>query len=314
VASLTVRTNPPAETDQRQMLVLGKLMARQGALCSRLGLPEKARSLLQKGLDIFRRLEEPEQMAFTLNYLGAVTRQQGEDNRARQLWQESLAIYRELGDRWGIAWSLNLLGHLAGELGDYLEARQLLREGLTIHQEIGNQRGMAGSLNSLGYTVYLLGEYEEARPLLQEALAIRRELGYRRGIAISLNYLGQIAGALGKLQESKEYFYEALKIAMNIENISLALDILVGLAASLVKEGELEPALRLLQFPLHHAAAGQQTKLRAQRLAEVLEPDLVSDLVVAAHTVLGNDTEQLEETLKAFLPTQKSSNEIRPPI
>jgi predicted ATPase/DNA-binding SARP family transcriptional activator len=306
VAALAIPKNGDSTAVQQQTFVLGKLMARQGALCSRLGLPNRAYDLLQKSLTIFRRLEEPEQIAFALNYLGAVARLRGEYEQCKAFWHESLSIYREIGDRWGVAWSLNFLGHLAGEQGEYLEARQFLQESLAIHQEMGNQRGMAGSLNSLGYTVYLLGEYEEARSLLQEALAIRREVGYRRGIAISLNYLGQVAGALGELPESKRYFYEALKIAMNIEDIPLTLDILVGLATSVAKEGQTQQALELLHFPLYHVASGQEAKVRAQLLREALESHLSSTVAETAHTILASDTQQLEAAVASLLADQSA--------
>jgi predicted ATPase/DNA-binding SARP family transcriptional activator len=298
VASLAGTANGDGPPDGRLELVLGKLMSRQGALASRLGWLDKAHSLLKRSLAIFRRQEEPAQMAFTLNYLGAVARLRGDYEQTRQLWRESLLLFREIGERWGVAWTLNSLGHLAGEVGDYLEARRLLEESLAIHQEMGNQRGMAGALNSLGYALYVLGEYQEARALLQEALTIRREVGYRRGIAISLNYLGQVAGVLGELRESKQYFYEALKLAMNIEDIPLALDIMAGLAASLAKEGQTGRAIELLHFPLYHPAGGQETRLRAQRLLAELEP---SPPALTAHALLSSNTEELEAAVAALL-------------
>ena len=304
VASLAASGNSAA-SDQR-VFVLGKLMAHQGALCSRLGLTNKAAELLQKSLAIFRRLEEPGQIAFTLNYLGAVARLRGEYEKCKELWAESLSIYREIGDRWGVAWTLNFLGHLAAEQADYLEARQFLQESLAIHQEMGNQRGMAGALNGLGYTLYLLGEYEEARTLLQEALAIRREVGYRRGIAISLNYLGQVAGALGQLPESKKYFYEALKLTSNIEDIPLTLDILFGLVVSLAKEGRTEQVRELLHFPLYHPASGQETRVKAQNLVDALEPHLSSVVTATAHTIMASDTRQLQAAVEHLLAHQSA--------
>jgi predicted ATPase/DNA-binding SARP family transcriptional activator len=296
VASLAA-PNGSGPPDERRELVLGKLMARQGALASRLGWLDKAQSLLEKSLAIFRRQEEPAQMAFALNYLGAVARLRGEYEQSKNRWRESLLLFREIGERWGVAWTLNFLGHLSGELGDYLESRQLLEESLAIHQEMGNQRGMAGSLNSLGYTLYLLGEYQEAQTLLQEALTIRREVGYRRGIAISLNYLGQVAGVLGELQESKRYFYEALKLALNIEDIPLILDIFAGLAVSLAKERQTGRAIDLLHFPLRHPASGQETRVRAQRLLAELGPASTRS---AGHALL-NSTEELEAAAAAVL-------------
>ena len=247
-------------------LAMAKVMARQGALCLRVGATDKAYNLLQDSLTIFRRLNESGEIAFALNYLGSVARLQGDYEQTKALWHEGLAIFRELGDRWGVAWSLNFLGHLTAEQGDYLTAKQLLQESLEIHRRLGNQRGMAGALNSLGYTLYLLGEKEEARPLFVQALAIRREIGYRRGIAISLSHLGRVAGDLNELEESKNYLYEALKTVMDIRAIPLAIDVLVALAATLAKEGQTRQAVKLLEISLHHPAAGQEARDRAEQM------------------------------------------------
>jgi tetratricopeptide (TPR) repeat protein len=260
-------------------LTLAKLMSRQGALCSRLGLSNKAHQLLQRSLATFRRLEEGDQIAFTLNYLGALARLWGDYAEAARFWQESLAIYRELGDRWGVGWTLNFWGHMLGDQGAYLEAKRMLQESLTIHQEMGNQRGMAGALNSLGYVMCLLGEYQEARSLLQKSLVIRREVGYRRGIAISLNNLGQVAEALDELQESKRYFQEALKF----------------------KEGQTQEGLELLYFPQHHPGASQETRERAQQLFQRLEAQLPQELLMISQATVGGEPQQFEDTINRYL-------------
>jgi predicted ATPase len=282
-------------------LTLAKVMSREGALCSRLGLSGKAHQLLQRSLVIFRRVEDGEQIAFTLNYLGTLARLRGDYTEARHLWQESLAIFRHLGDRWGVAWTLNFWGHMVGEQGDHLEAKQMLQESLTIHQELGNQRGMAGALNSLGYVMYLLGEYMEARSLLQKSLVIRREVGYRRGIAISLSYLGQVAEALNELQESRKYFQEALRLAVEIRDVPLALSILVGLATSLAKEGQPQESLELLYFPLHHPGTGQEARNKAQQLFNHLEAQLPTEAIMISQATVGGEPQQFEETISRYL-------------
>jgi predicted ATPase/DNA-binding SARP family transcriptional activator len=287
--------------DETNRLILGKVMARQGALCTRLGLPDKAGQLLQKSLNIFRRANVPEETAFALNYLGTVAHLGGDYEHARQLWQESLALYRQLGDRWGMAWSLSVLGHLLGELGAYRAARQHLQESLVIQQEIGNRRGLAGALNNLGHVLYLLGEYAEARVLLQEGLAMRRELGFRRGIAISLNHLGDVALALEDVAAAKQSFYEALKTAMDLRATPLALDSLVGLATCLAQEGDTRQAIELLRFPFYHAASGQETKDKVQRLLTDLGSQSPPGLSTMAQAVAGRNPRDFEAVVRTLL-------------
>jgi predicted ATPase/DNA-binding SARP family transcriptional activator len=293
-----------ATFDDTWDVVLARMMARKGAFFSRLGLVDQAQQLLQKSLETFRRQNVPKEIAFTLNYLGVVARMHGQYQQAKEMWQESQAIYRQLGQLWGVAWSLNFLGHLSGGLGEYRAAKKLLQESLEIRQEIGNRRGMAGSLNSLGYVLYLLGEYEAARPLLEQALAIRQEIGYRRGIAISLNYLGGVAGALGQLSESKQYFHEALKTVMDIRAIPLALDILVGLATTLVQEGNIEQGLELLRFPLYHSATAQEVRDKAQQLLTNLESSFSPEKIATTRRPTDIDSRQLEVAIIKLLAAQ----------
>ena len=104
-------------------------------------------------------------------------------------------IFRELGDQRGIAWSLNHLGDVARDELDYVPARSRYEEGLAMFSELGDQPGIASSLADLGNLARDQGDYSSARPLYEESLVIFGELGDGRGIARVFEGLAGLAAA-----------------------------------------------------------------------------------------------------------------------
>jgi predicted ATPase/Tfp pilus assembly protein PilF len=305
-----------------RLLILGKVLARQGGFSYRLGLYENARQLLRESLAILRPLEVPEEIAFTLNNLGDIARLLGEYDEAQQLLQESVEIGRQTGDRRRLARALNNLGIVAGSLGQSEEAKQLFQEALALFRELEDQWGITKALNNLGIIAYYLGEYEDARQLYQASLESRREIGDHYGKALALNNLGLVAHDLGEYAEAKrlhlesmaifkeigyllgtalclkdlghvacalqefrvaeKYFREALKTAMAIRAVPVALHALLGLATLRQAEGEKEQALSLVTLTLHHPASDKETRNRAEHLLSELASQLPPQVIATA--------------------------------
>src|SRR5207245_1515940 len=129
---------------------------------------------------------------------------------------ECLAICRELGHKDGIAWSLNRLGSMAREQGDLGAARALLAESLAIYRELGDKAGIAWSLLGLGEVAHKEGDYGAARALLEESLATNRELGHKPNIAQNLEGLAALAVTQEQSERAARLFgaAEGLREAM----------------------------------------------------------------------------------------------------
>jgi len=313
-----------------QGLILGQVLARQGSFSFHLGQYEKARGLYQTSLSISRSRDDCKNVAFSLVNLGFVSHVQGEYAEARRLSQEGLAIFRDAGDQPGVAFCLNNLGHIAralGEydkarqlhqecrairrqigdahgiavaihslgniaeaLGEYAEARKLYQECLLICREIGYQLGTAASLANLGHVARQLGEYAKARQLNRESLDIKRELGDRRSIIYSLINLGEVDCALGEYRESRKRFGQALRMALDIQAVPLAVEVLVGMAILLSTIGEKTGALELCAFVLRHPAAKKQHQERVEGLLSELVSPLPPEVAAAARARAGGWT------------------------
>lgn len=269
-------------TNKRRDVILGRVLARQGAFCYRLGLYEEAQALLRESLGILRRLDARPEMPFTLNHLGFVTHLLGQYAEANQLCQESLAICKRAGDRVQMADALNTLGYIAYALGENAEAKRLYQEYLTICRENGDRWGVAFSLNNLGYLANLSGEHAEAKQLCQEALTILEKIGHHYAVAATLDSLGNISHELGEYRESKRYFQEALKTTNDIQAVPLGLEVLIGIATLLMKERELQRAAELLALISHHPASDKQTQDRAEQLLSELESQIPPQMIAEA--------------------------------
>lgn len=180
-------------------IVLGKLLARQGAFCYALGHFGPARELLQKSLALVRRLEVGAEIVFALRFLGRVMDARGEFMKAKRLFQESLAISQEMGDLPGAVETLHQLSETVMNIsGEYhAEAKRYSQESLALSRAIGNRRLIAYSLDKLAFMTFCLGGYLEAEQYYQECLAIFKRIDDRYGLALVLGGPAWVAIGLG---------------------------------------------------------------------------------------------------------------------
>jgi predicted ATPase/DNA-binding SARP family transcriptional activator len=263
---------------RRRGLVLGKVLAQQGAACFALGLHDKAIALLQKGLEILRDLGARREMVLALCGLGVDTLLRGE---GKSLCLEGLAISREIGYRVGMERSLWCLGLDAVLHGEYAAAQLLYQERLAVSREL-DQILVANSLSDVGYVRWCLGEYREARQLHQQSLALSKDMGSRYGIAVSLLRLGLDALGLVDYGQAQQLFQESLAIHQEIGNPAYHTDVLLW-------QGELANVLR------HYAEAARL----AQEALSVSQKLDFPDRVARSFQVLGDAAHGLGDLPRA---------------
>jgi hypothetical protein len=90
-----------------------------------------------------------------------------------------------------------------------------------------------------------------------------------------------------------------LRLALSLKIVPAVLDILVGLAALLIKAGEWSQALKLLRVGLSHPASSRDNQDRAARLLAELEPQLPAGLAAKIET--GDPATALETMVQEIL-------------
>jgi predicted ATPase/transcriptional regulator with XRE-family HTH domain len=286
-----------------------------GIACTALGEYVEARQHLLESLSILQDIGHLMGIGYCLLCLGDVARALGDYTEARWRYMESLAIRSEISSRWGMAVSHTRLGSLARTLGDYVDAQQHYQESLDICTALHHVKGRAIALGNLGRVAFAQCELAEAKALHQESLALSRDIDDRRGIVLSLNYLGQISYAAGEYREVRQSFDEALKTSLQISAVPLALDVLVGLAELVAREGNQARAVELLVLVLQHPAGEKRTKDRAGRLLGNLTSQLPPEEISAAQErAKERNLDQSMEEVFGFASTTPGSDVAESPV
>jgi predicted ATPase/DNA-binding SARP family transcriptional activator/tetratricopeptide (TPR) repeat protein len=202
--------------DPAQERLLGKVLARLGALYQHQGFYQEAIAALEHGLDIFERLEMPDEQIFTLVNLANAIRHQGRNDEAERLAERSLALSKHIGDRRGMAQSLQMLGILRYWTGNLEQTEALLEESLALARELGDQRLIMPPLNNLGDAACHRGDYGKAQQIFEECLALSRALDDQFNVAIHLNNLGTVFHLGEEYPQARAFYQESLDICRQI--------------------------------------------------------------------------------------------------
>jgi DNA-binding SARP family transcriptional activator/predicted ATPase len=250
--------------------LLGRALACQGWFCFQLGNPALAGAFLQRSVAILREADAPLSLAFSLNYLGALSLHTGDYPEAHRLCEDGLHICRSQGDTYGAAIALNILGQTANLQHDYDAARLLCQESLTLAQELGNRWSMAFSLDYLGQIAIAQANYPAARRFFQHSLVIRREMGDRRGVGLCLLSLGDTAQAQGNSEAAGEHYFQAEEAFKAIGHLAGVYTALIQQAAIARQSGNIENA-RVCYTQALQAALDMQDVAKTQTAQISLE-------------------------------------------
>lgn len=202
--------------DRNQEPLLGKLLARQGALYQHQGFYQQAIAALERSLEIFERLEMPGERVFCLVNLANAIRHQGCNDEAERLAQKSLVLSKQIEDRRGMAQSLQNLGLLCYWTGDLERTEALHEDSLALARELGDQRLVMSPLNALGDVACHRGDYDKAQRIFEECLTLSRDLDDQFNVAIHLNNLGTIFHLREQYPQAEAFYQESLDICRQI--------------------------------------------------------------------------------------------------
>jgi tetratricopeptide (TPR) repeat protein len=216
-----------------------------GTFAEGIGDFTRARSYLEDGVEGFRRLGDPKELAATLNNLGAVAVRQGDVAGGRAYFAESLEFKRELGDRHGTAVSLSNLAMLEARSESYELARAHQEEACAIMRELGDENGLANSLTALGEIALIDGRVADASALLREAVALTEHVGDRAATVEAMSLLARVGLAGGEGARARADAARAVALASKLDDAFTTIVALEVAADSLAVSGEPLPAVNL---------------------------------------------------------------------
>ena len=258
------------------------LHGRLGSIYVRLGHWPEANTQLRASLKAARLLGDRAGGIEALLELSQSDFKQGKFEAAGRRLREAHTLAREIGDKSKTAFALMWLGAIPAIQNRFVEAERYLQEALVLAREAEVPALAARTLNILGENSRLAGRNTDALAHYREALNIYRGLDDRFGTELVTHNLGHLSVAEGDLGAANHYYLDALTLAVEIEAIPSALEILAALAGIRFARGAPEEATELLGLVLDDAACPEEARrLFAEPLLAKMRDELSPAVVDA---------------------------------
>ncbi|MEU4336376.1 BTAD domain-containing putative transcriptional regulator [Micromonospora lupini] len=235
----------------------------------RLGNFSESTRVMERSLEIFRRLGLRREYRNTLGNLGTSYAASYEFRRAQECYDAARALATRMRDKESLANELNNLSMTLLLWGRADEALGTARRHLGIAREVGDLRRIGNALGHLGMIRHRMGDVRPARRLLGVALRIKRQVGARFGEGEVLNEIGMMEREAGRPERAADLHRAAL-VAMTEAGDRVAQ---CGsrnlLARAILDQGDVTSALDLHRRVLADAAALGARYEQAQALEGV---------------------------------------------
>ena len=207
-------------------LIRARALRTAGTLAEACSELTRARELLGQSITLLRGLNQPKELATSLNNQGAIAAHQGDYQAARRAYEESLELKRTLEETTGILVTSSNLAILEGKLGEYAAARRRHEDILPSLRKLGSPYALSNCLASLGEIALLRGDQAGGRTMLEESLELRREVGDKAGILESQALLSRVDCADGDRASAELRLQEGLEIAQEIDDPGMLVAVL----------------------------------------------------------------------------------------
>jgi predicted ATPase/DNA-binding XRE family transcriptional regulator len=253
-----------------------------GVLAQRQGDYERAVTVLEEGLALWRAADDRRGSARALLIFGNVVKERGQYQEATALFEQSLQLSQEAGDRAHSVSALGNLGLMAAHQGDLVTARERFEKALDLARELGDKRLRAVTLQNLADIALQMGGLAEASARLEEARPLAEEIGDKYCLAYVLETLAEVQRKQGRTEQAHANLQHSMRLARDLGGLTLLLILFGEMAVLAVAEGD--PARAAL---LRGAEDAQRARLGMPcPLEDQAERDAVRD---QARTMLGED-------------------------
>jgi diguanylate cyclase (GGDEF)-like protein len=247
-------------------------LAGQARVHSALGLTwyrledsERALEHFERGLALYREVDEPIGIARQLNSIGVMHKNRGEYQRALDAYAESMAIRERIGDSAGIGDLYNNIAVVWWERGDLEQTLAHHRQALAIRQAVGAVYPIAQSLHNIGYSLMELERWDEARDALQQALDLTEAQNIRALARATRERLGLLAEQVGDYPAALEHARAEMKLREQMLDESRQRD--VAAMQARFESAQTGRELALLRQQQAHDSAQRAQDRRLRNLA-----------------------------------------------
>ncbi len=177
----------------------------------RLSSYDQAKAYFQQAYDLFKEIEQLDQMVETLLELGLVSEKQGDFDVALNLYREAQNLAKEIDMKPGLSKAFLYQANSHWFQGNYQQAFKSQGKALAIAEEIVDKRQKAFIYNTLGLIYWTLNNSSQALGNLNKSLKLATEIESPLDIATAYNNIGLVYRKDKKYEKSIEFFQKALK-------------------------------------------------------------------------------------------------------
>ena len=265
-SALAILEKIPDKQSRDVQMALSNAIVFLGTVTSVMGDFEEGDRLLQRGLKMKQKLDDPWGSAFCLRQSALSAYYRGDYTDSQRALHRSLEISQRIGNTWSIAASLSQLGLVAYYQGNYNQAQEYLSEALELSRVLEDRFSIATALDGLGLVKTAQGQHNDAQSSLQESIALFIEIGEHGSLAHTLTHLGSALLKAGDKVAARKSFLDALSIAREMQTLPVLLDALVGEAEIRALNGVIESAVEILMAVRQNPSSSLATKTRAEQL------------------------------------------------
>ena len=187
------------------------------------------------------------QYADFLHGLGHLYWKQGDYARAQNYTEESVTLWRHLENPFRLGWTLNLLAGILMSRRDYTSARGVAEELLAIMRKLGKPYYMACALRILSEVMLTLGNHTKAQALRDESVHFLREANTPLSMAQALTELAKDAFVHGDVTLACTHFESVLDLVRDLNEPWWVAQTLVWLGRARWRQGDKARATVLLE-------------------------------------------------------------------
>jgi tetratricopeptide (TPR) repeat protein len=254
---------------------LGKVRIEQGHWSA-------AEKSLTRCLQLADNLDESRLSAVALADLGQNAFKKGQLDKATSYLNKAIKIATKNRYLSTLAFARLWLGAISALRGNFDHAETELLEAVAIANKANDPSTEGRARNILGENSRLHGQYDDAIRHYQEALAIYQSINERFGMTMVIHNLGHVKTMMGDTETALQHYDESLRMAIDIQAIPAALEILAALAGIAIDKENYEQALDLLGVVFAHPASPKEAlHMFAEPLLVRLQNKLPADTVEA---------------------------------
>ncbi|RME00854.1 MAG: hypothetical protein D6812_09010, partial [Deltaproteobacteria bacterium] len=164
--------------------------------------------------------------------------------RALKFQEKGLALFRRLEDMAGIAQAYYHLGLSHFFLGHLGHAHHFLTQSIEISERIGDPRMQAHALSLQAQVEYHFGRFEDAERMLWKGLAIAEDIDDRVAQTLILHTLSKLHGAYGKPEEALRLIRRAESLCVEAQMKTIYITVKRQMGRIFLQEGAFNEAIR----------------------------------------------------------------------